>query len=99
MGVVALLLVLLAPCGLGDAGKRAMVDGEGEIWVERVADREWRVAVLNRGDKTISLDVVWTEIGLPVRVRVWGKTPRGVVHGGFAEKLGPGGCAIFRVKR
>jgi len=99
MGVLALFLMMLAPCGLGDGGKRARVEGDGEIWVEAVSKDEWGLALVNRGETTISLDVVWTEIGLPVRVRVWGKKPWGVVHGGFAEKLAPGACAVFRVKR
>jgi hypothetical protein len=95
MGLLAMLLILVAPCGLGEGGKRARVDGDGEIWVEVVSKDEWGVALVNRGEKTISLDVIWTEIGLPVRVR----TERGVVHGGFAEKLAPGACALYRVKR
>lgn len=95
MGLLAMMLILVAPCGLGDGGERARVDGDGEIWVEVVSKDEWGVALVNRGEKTISLDVIWTEIGLPVRVR----TKRGVVHGGFAEKLGPGACALYRVKR
>ena len=93
--MLAMLLVLLAPCGLGDAGKLARADGDGEIWVEVVSKDEWSVGLVNRGEKTISLDVIWTEIGLPVRVR----TKRGVVHGGFAEKLAPGACSLYRVKR
>lgn len=103
---LALLVVLVtaggAPCGLGAAARQARVDGDGEIWVEAVAKEEWRVALVNQGARTISLDVVWTEIGLPVRVQVWateGKEKRGVVHGGFAQKLQPGACAVFRVKR
>lgn len=103
---LALLVVLMtasgAPCGLGAAARQARVDGDGEIWVEAVAQDEWRVAVVNQGEKTISLDVVWTEIGLPVRVRVWaaeGKKKRGVVHGGYAQKLQRGACAVIRVKR
>ncbi len=99
---MAILLMLAAPCGLGDGGRRAMVDGEGEIWVEKTGEGEWAVAMVNRGEKTISLDVVWTEIGLPEKVRVWaseGRKERGVVHGGFAQKLAPGGCALIRAKR
>lgn len=103
---LALVVVLVtaggAPCGLGKAAGQAHVDGDGEIWVEAVAKEEWRVAVVNRGEKTISLDVIWTEIGLPVRVQVWaaeGKQKRGVVHGGYAQKLQPGACAVIRVKR
>lgn len=100
-GALWLAMVLWAggPCGLGDGGRRAAVDGAGEIWLETEGPDEWRMALVNRGEKTISLDVVWTEIGLPARVKVWGKKPWGVVHGGFAEKLGPGACAVFRVKR
>ncbi|HEY3441416.1 MAG TPA: hypothetical protein VGK29_11715 [Paludibaculum sp.] len=96
---LAMLLWAAGPCGIGDGARRAVVDGAGEIWLETVSGAEWRVALVNRGAVTISLDVVWTEIGLPVRVRVWGQKPWGVVHGGFAEKLAPGACALFRVKR
>jgi hypothetical protein len=102
MGVMAVLLLLAAPCGMGDGGRRAMVDGDGEIWVEPVSRDEWGVAMVNRGERTISLDVVWRELGLPEKVRVWaseGRQERGVVHGGFAQKLGPGGCALIRAKR
>lgn len=99
MGVLALVVALAGPCGLGEAGRRAAVDGAGEIWLETVRAGEWRMALVNRGGKVISLDVVWKEIGLPERVRVWGRRPRGVVHGGFAEKLNGGECAVFRVKR
>ena len=97
--VLLAAMMLAAPCGLGEAARRAAVDGDGEIWVDHVARGEWELALVNRGERTISLDVVWTELGLPERVRVWGRTPRGRVHGGFAEKLAPGECARFRLRQ
>jgi hypothetical protein len=82
--------------------RKARVDGDGETWVQQMKDGRWSVALFNTGTKTISLDVVWTELGLPERVKVrdvWKNRERGVVHGGFAEKLGPGACALFQVSR
>ena len=84
---------------------RARRDGDAEIWVSAAASKPWHVLAVNRGGKIISANIVWKETGLPIRrgssprvLDEWGQEDRGKVHGGFAQKLEPGGCALFRVE-
>jgi hypothetical protein len=82
--------------------RRVVEDGAGgEVWVRRLKKGELAVALYNRGARPLQVDVIWKEIGLrgSPRVRDLLKgVDRGKVHGGFAERLEPSQCAVFRVK-
>jgi len=71
-----------------------------EVWIKPLDGGQWAVALFNHGDRTQQIDVVWKELGLigspKVRDLATGED-RGKVHGGFTEKLPPGGAALFRV--
>jgi alpha-galactosidase len=74
--------------------------GQAELWARPLENGAWAVALLNRGQRATQVDVVWKEIGVSGSPRVrdlWKRQDRGKVHGGFAEKLPPGGAALFRV--
>ncbi|GEM_PF-2203819 len=86
-------------------GKRLRQDFDSEIWVKPLSKDEYAVALVNRTNKPVSVDVIWEELGIIKdpgewpRVRdVLARKDRGKVHGGFAERLEGGECALFRVK-
>ena len=47
--VLLAALMLAAPCGLGEAARRAAVGGDGEIWVDPGARGGWGVGPGKRG--------------------------------------------------
>jgi alpha-galactosidase len=74
--------------------------GHAELWARPLENGAWAVALFNRGQTNTQVDVVWKELGIKGSPRVsdlWKRQDRGKVHGGFAEKLPPGGSALFRV--
>ncbi len=83
-------------------GRLAVEDGAGgEVWVRKLKKGRLAVALFNRGKRPLQVDVIWKEIGLrgSPRVRDLLKgEERGKVHGGFAERIEPSGCALFSVK-
>lgn len=71
-----------------------------EVWVKPLDLGQWAVALFNNSDRAQQVDVVWKELGLKGTLKVRDLATgadRGKVHGGFAEKLPPGGAALFRV--
>ena len=74
--------------------------GQAELWARPLERGAWAVALFNHGQRATQVDVVWKELGIRGSPRVrdlWKREDRGKVHGGFAEKLPPGGAALFRV--
>lgn len=85
---------------LGAPARLVSKSGQAEVWVKPLENGAWAVALFNRGQSAAQVDVIWKEIGLGGSPRVrdlWRRQDRGKVHGGFAEKLPPGGAALFRV--
>lgn len=71
-----------------------------EVWIKPLDRGQWAVALFNMSDLFQQVDVVWKELGLNGSPKVRDLSAgvnRGKVHGGFAEKLPPGGAALFRV--
>lgn len=86
---------------LGKPGRRVDSQRGGEVWVKPLANGEYAVAIFNRGDQPLAVNVIWKDhlgfIGSP-RVRdVWNRRDEGPVHGGFAKRLEPHACALYRV--
>jgi len=87
------------------AGRKAWHDADSEIWVKQLGKEDFAIALVNRTNKTVSVDVVFLELGVIKgpgewpRVRdILARKDRGKVHAGFAERLEGGECALFRVK-
>lgn len=88
-----------------DAGKakaeRRWSDEGAEIWRRELRRGEWAFVLMNRGERVVSIDVIWKEHGLSgsLRVRDVGRgEDRGKVHAGFAERVEPGEAVLLRVK-
>ncbi|MCS7042591.1 MAG: hypothetical protein N2036_10610 [Bryobacteraceae bacterium] len=83
----------------------AWQDPDGEIWLRPLDDGETAILLVNRTGRPVSLDVIWKELGLGgtrATLRVFDVLRRrnlGKVHGGFAHRLEPGACALFRVEK
>lgn len=70
----------------------------GEIWVKRLTGNALAVALLNPGDRPVSLDVLFEQLGLkgsPRVFHVWKNEDWGRVQGGFAQRVDPGGGWLF----
>lgn len=84
--------------------RRAWGSAEAEIWIRRLKDGESLVMLANLASSPVSVDVIWKELGLGLtratpRVRdVLQRRNLGKIHGGFARRLEPGACALFRVE-
>lgn len=71
-----------------------------EVWIKPLDRGQWAMALFNKSGRAEQVDVVWKELGLNGSPRVRdlsSRVNRGKVHGGFAEKLPPGGAALFLV--
>ncbi|MGB9611257.1 MAG: hypothetical protein ACPL7M_09840 [Bryobacteraceae bacterium] len=82
----------------------AWQDPDSEIWLRPLNDGEIALLLVNRTARPVSVDVVWKELGLGgtrATLRVFDVLRRrnlGKIHGGFAHRLEPGACALFRVE-
>lgn len=82
---------------------RLMVrDGGGELWLRKIGEQQWVAALLNSGDRPVSLNVVFRALGLPYRLEVrdlWPPAKWGEVEAGFAQRVEPGDARIFLLDR
>ncbi len=89
--------------GAGPA-RLAWHDPDVEIWVRPLNDGETALMLRNLAPRPVSADVIWRELGLGGKravLRVFDVLRRknlGKVHGGFAHRLEPGACALFRLE-
>ncbi len=89
--------------GAGPA-RLAWHDPDVEIWVRPLNDGETALMLVNRARRAVSADVIWRELGLGEKravLRVFDVLKRknlGKIHGGFAHRLEPGACALFRLE-
>lgn len=83
------------------AGELRRDDNGAQIWMRRLKHGEVAFALVNRGKRPAVIDVIWKEHGLKGSPRVWDAftgANRGKVHGGFGERVEPGGASLLRVK-
>lgn len=81
------------------------LDADSEIRTAVLPRDEFLLVLSNTSPRPVSVDVVWRELGFNIEA---GSSPKvrdilarrnlGKVHGGFAHRLEPGQCALFRVK-
>lgn len=94
-------VVRLFADALPEKAERRWEDEGAEIWRRRLKRGEWAFVLRNRGRRAVSIDVIWKEHGLKGSPRVdevvRGEA-RGKVHGGFAERVEPGGWVVLRVR-
>lgn len=89
--------------GAGQA-RMAWHDPDVEIWVRPLNDGETALMLVNRARRAVSVDIIWRELGLGgqrATLRVFDVLKRknlGKIHGGFAHRLEPGACALFRLE-
>jgi alpha-galactosidase len=85
---------------LGKQASRVEHKGDGEIWLKPLSGGEFALALFNRNQSPVQVDVIFSELGWPSYVEVrdlWkGELPHRV-HAGFAETLKPHECALYRI--
>lgn len=83
-----------------EKAERRWSDEGAEIWRRPLRRGAWAFVLRNRGKRAVSIDVIWKEHGLRGSPRVYDvlrEQDRGKVHGGFAERVEPGGVSLLRV--
>lgn len=96
---LAALLIGAIP-GIGPGAKCAWSDGPASLWVQPLPGGAEAIALVNRGARPVSIDVVFSRLGVPGRPRVRHVTKRedwGAVQGGFAQRVEPGQTIYFRL--
>ena len=99
-GCGAAARALIAESEPGPAERR-WADGGAEIWRRKLKGGAQAFILVNRGERAVSIDVIWKEHGLRGSPRVTDVArgrDRGKVHAGFAERVEPGGASVLRVK-
>jgi hypothetical protein len=98
-GCAATVQALFAEAAPEKAQQRWSDEG-AEIWRRPLRRGAWAFVLRNRGERAVSIDVVWKEHGLRGSPRVLDVVrgqDRGKVHGGFAERVEPGAVSVLKV--
>ena len=85
---------------LGKQGYRASRNGAAEIWKKPLADGQLAVGLFNRGIKSHSIPVAWSdlEIGGKYQLRdVWAQADMGVFDSLYRAEVESHGCALLRL--
>jgi alpha-galactosidase len=85
---------------LGKQGYRASRNGAAEIWKKPLADGQLTVGLFNRGIKSHSIPVAWSdlEIGGKYQLRdVWAQADMGVFDSLYRAEVESHGCALLRL--
>jgi alpha-galactosidase len=87
---------------LGKQGRRVDKQRDGEVWVKPLANGEFALALFNRGDTPLAVNAIWKVhlgfAGSPQVRDLWNHKDEGPVHGGFAKRLEPHSCALYRIR-
>lgn len=98
-GCSAAVRAIFTEAAAGKAERRWSDEG-AEIWRRPLRRGAWAFLLRNTGGKPVSIDVIWKEHGLRGSPRVYDvlrERDRGKVHGGFAERVEPGGVSLLKV--
>ncbi len=85
---------------LGQQGRRALREGEKEIWVRPLANGEFALGLFNRGQTEAELSFKWADLGLakPAQVRdLWAHRRLETTGEEFKAKVRPHGVVLLRV--
>lgn len=96
---LAALLVGAIP-GTGPGAKCAWQEGPASLWIQPSSDGGIAVLLVNRGQRPVSIDVIFSRLGVRGSPRVRNVTKRedwGSVQGGFAQRVEPGQGVYFRL--
>ena len=86
----------------GLSGRRIRSDGAAQVWARPLVDGSRAVALLNAGDKPLTVSVKWSELSLPagpVQVRnLWTHRNEGNFPDGYrSNDLAPHSCVFLKV--
>jgi alpha-galactosidase len=82
-----------------EQGKRIKSDGQGEVWVKKLAGHRLAVLLLNRdAAETNRIGVSWKDLGLAEKMDVkdvYAKTDLGVQEGALTRSIAPHACCLL----
>ncbi|KQV93335.1 glycoside hydrolase family 27 protein [Pelomonas sp. Root1237] len=88
---------------LGLQGRRALKEGDLEVWVRPLAGGEHAVVLFNRGKTPADMKLNWDLLGLPANQKadvkdLWSKKVTKGVSGSYGGKVAPHGVIMVRIK-
>jgi len=87
---------------LGKQGRRALKEGDLEVWVRPLQGGEFAAVLFNRGKTPADMKLKWERLGLPEDRKadvkdLWSKKVTKGVSGSYAGKVAPHGVIMVRV--
>ncbi|WP_423600059.1 glycoside hydrolase family 27 protein [Roseateles sp. MS654] len=87
---------------LGKQGRRALKEGDLEVWVRPLQGGEFAAVLFNRGRTPADMKLTWDRLGLPADKKVtvkdlWSKKVTKNVSGSYAGKVAPHGVIMVRI--
>jgi alpha-galactosidase len=88
---------------LGKQGRRIRDDGDLEVWKKDLSANRQAVALLNRSNDMVKINVNWQELGLTGSLRIrdlWAHKDLGKFNNSFTGNNIPGhGCMVLLIKK
>jgi alpha-galactosidase len=87
---------------LGKQGRRALKEGDLEVWVRPLQGGEYAAVLLNRGKTPAAMKLTWDRMGLPADRKatvkdLWSKKVTKHVRGSHGGTVAPHGVLMFRI--
>jgi alpha-galactosidase len=87
---------------MGKQGRRALKEGDLEVWVRPLSGGEHAVVLFNRGKTPANMKVAWELLQLPIDQKVdvkdlWTKKVTKNVSGSYGGKVAPHGVIMLRI--
>ncbi|WP_369820615.1 hypothetical protein [Pelomonas sp. Root1217] len=88
---------------LGQQGRRALKEGDLEVWVRPLAGGEFAAVLFNRGKTPADMKLNWDLLGLPANQKadvkdLWSKKVTKGASGSYGGKVAPHGVLMVRIK-
>ncbi|MGM9490437.1 glycoside hydrolase family 27 protein [Ideonella sp. YS5] len=87
---------------LGKQGRRALKEGDLEVWVRPLQGGEYAAVLLNRGKTPADMKLGWDRLGLPASQKatvkdLWSKKVTKNVSGSYGGTVAPHGVIMVRI--
>ncbi|MFZ5551224.1 MAG: glycoside hydrolase family 27 protein [Pseudomonadota bacterium] len=87
---------------LGKQARRALKEGDLEVWVRPLQGGEYAAVLFNRGKTAAEMTLEWDRLGLPATQKatvkdLWSKKVTKNVSGSHGGKVAPHGVLMFRI--
>ncbi len=85
---------------LGKQGRRVMQQGDIDIWLRNLSGRAYALAVVNRGNAEVEVNIKWADLTLPANLRardLWLHRDLGRLAEGYPGRVPAHGVVLLRL--